>query len=630
VMQRAMAAETPSELGAGSMEILEAVRREPTYTNHCRAFEQLRTRSDGAPQTRTRVAVLSNFTVEPVVTCLTVQAALNALPVALYVAPYNEHAQEILQPKRELHRFKADIVLLLLTPEAVVPGVIAEPWRDSATRRQWIGQGITDLTGLLAALRARSSATILVANFVAHEVSPLGVLDWQEPMGIERALQQLNHGLAEWAHMQERIYVFDLAGLCDAFGRERAFDPRLRLLADQPFATTFLPRLGAAAVRYLRGAVSPARKCLVLDLDNTLWGGILGEDGAARLRLGGDAAGEGYRELQRAILALHSRGILLALCSRNDEAEAMAVLRDHPGMVLRPEHFAAVRVNWQDKVGNIESLAAELNIGLDSLVFIDDDPFERQSVRQRLPDVLVMDLPPDPALYRSALLQLTAFDTLHVTGEDRARSRMYQDRRTHERLRTEASSLEEYLTGLEMRITAVPAEGATRTRLFQLVQKTNQFNLTTCRYSEAEFDVRTRSPEWRVFGVHVRDRLGDSGVVGVVVLRLAAGVCDIETFLLSCRVLGRSIESAVLAHVADLARRAGAVRLRGRYIATPKNGLVRDVYEQHGFARADRDGEAEVWEADLAGFEVKTPAWARVQAPPMEWQNDEAAVRAGR
>jgi FkbH-like protein len=598
---------------AAYADILDVVRREPTYTNHCRAWERLRAAGITAPNPARRVALLSNFTLEPLVTCLAVQGHLQRVALDMYVGPYNEHAQEILNEASGLHRFAADVVVIALTTDGVAPALFAEPWQDAAVRRQWVEDGLAELTTLLTGLRERTSATIIVANFVGHERSPLGILDWQEPVGVERAVQELNHGLSDWAHGNERVYVFDLAGVCAASGREQAFDPRMRLLADQPFATAFLPRLAAELVRYLRATNGPSRKCLVLDLDNTLWGGILGEDGAARLRIGGDSVGQAYREFQQAILALHRRGILLALCSRNDEAEALSVIATHPGMVLRPEHFAAVRVNWDDKVSNVQALAAELNIGLDSFVFVDDDPFERQSVRERLPDVLVLDLPRDPALYRSTLLQLDAFDTLQVTPEDRERGRMYQERRARERLQSEAGSLEAYLAGLEMEVAAVPAVGPTQTRLFQLVHKTNQFNLTTRRYSEAEFEVRVRAPEYRVFGIRVRDRLGDSGVVGLVVLHMEGEACEIETFLLSCRVLGRSIETGVLSYAVELARQAGATCMRGRYIATAKNALVRDLYERHGFTLVRRDGGADVWEARLAGFELASPPWARVQ-----------------
>jgi FkbH-like protein len=607
------ASESQSEANMQPADILDEVRQNPTYTNHCRALERLGAVGYNPGGAAQRVAVLSNFTVEPVVNCLTVQAYVNATPLELYTGPYNEHAREILDESSELHRFGPNVVVLLLTPEAVIPGVTGEPWQDSTTRRQLVQQGLEDFTGLVAGLRARSSASILIANFSLQETSPLGVLDCQEPFGLQRAVEEFNHDIADWAQTQERIYIFDLAGLSASFGRERAFDPRMRLLADQPFATTFLPRVARELVRYLQASTGPSRKCLVLDLDNTLWGGILGEDGLDKLQLGGDAIGEGYREFQKAILTLHSQGVILALCSRNDQSEAMSAIANHPEMILRPEHFAAERINWGDKVSNIESIAEELNIGLDSLVFVDDDPFERQNVRERLQDILVVDLPSDPVSYRSTLLKLSVFDRLQVTNEDRARGRMYQERRAFERLRSEATSLDEYLSSLSMEVTAVPAEGPARTRLFQLLHKTNQFNLTTRRYSESEFDQLVQAQNSRVFGISVRDRLGDSGIVGLMVLKLSSEASEIDTFLMSCRVLGRNVETGILAYAVNLSRLAGTKRLRGCYIPTAKNRMVRDLYERHGFTLIGHEEEAEVWEAELLGLELAAPAWAEVR-----------------
>lgn len=608
-----IAEELRSEVGMEHTAILDEVRQNPTYTNHCRALEKLRAVGYNPPGVAQRVAILGSFTVEPLVTCLKVQAYIDTMLIELYVGGYAEYAREILDENSELHRFGADVVVVLLTPEAVIHGVTGEPWQDNEKRRDLVQQGFQYFTDLLAGLRARSRASILVANFSLHETSPLGVLDWQEPFGIRRAVETLNHDLADWAQTQERIYIFDLAGLCASFGGERAFDPRMKLLADQPFATAFLPRVARGLVRHLQATTGPARKCLVLDLDNTLWGGILGEDGLDNLQLGGNAVGEAYLQFQRAILTLHSNGTLLALCSRNDASEAISAIKSHPAMILRPEHFAAERINWGDKVNNIESIAEELNIGLDSLVFIDDDPFERQNVKERLPDVQVVDLPNDPVAYRSALLDLTVFDRLTVTNEDRARGRMYQERRQFEHLRSEATSLDEYLNSLEMEITAIPCEGPARTRLYQMVHKTNQFNLTTRRYTEAEFDQLAQSEDSRVFGISIRDRLGDSGIIALVVLKMHPQSTEIETFLMSCRVLGRNVETGILEYVVNLARAAGARRIRGSYIPSAKNAMVSDLYQRHGFTLTGHQGDSELWEAELSGLELGAPSWAQVR-----------------
>jgi len=574
-------------------DILNVVRAEPTHANHMRAFEELHQADPQALQSRAhvRVAIVADFTAEPVARCFWVQMYLRGVWVDYHVTPSSEASQEVINSESDLYRFAPDVVLVMLMPERP-------------------GAEIESHLALLTALRSRVQGTVLVASFVASELSCDGPLDWQRENGTERMLQNANHAVADWARGQERVFVFDLAGLVATVGRERAFDERMRLVAQQPFATAFLPRLGAEAARYVRAITGPARKCLVLDLDHTLWGGILAEDGHASLRLRGDAVGDAYRQFQQALLALHGRGILLALCSRNDRDEAFAVLRDHPDMILRPEHIAAARIGFSDKVEGIRAIADELNIGLDALVFLDDDKFERQNVRDRLPEVLVPDLPSDPAFYRRALLALDAFDVLSLSAEDRARGQLYQERREREELHAQSASLEEYLASLKMEVTIVAPEGAARTRLFQLVHKTNRFNLTTRRYSEAEFAALIAAPDYRVFGVQVRDRLGDNGIVGLVVARFRGEACEIDTFLLSCRVMGRQIETAILAYVADLARARHAARLVGRYAPTAKNGNVRDLYERHGFQSIGADGETEMWEAPLDRLDLKPPVWA--------------------
>lgn len=593
---------------------LDAVRSQPTYTNHLRALERLRASGRLNSGAGRRVAILSTFTIEPVANCLHVCAHLDQAPIDIKVCPPQEIARTVLDDAGELYQFDPDVIVVMALSEAVVGQFATVPGQDAVHAQETLQQSIAQFVELIAALRRRSRATLLISNFVAREASSLGLLDWHEPLGMQRAIEAFNHGLADWARTQDRIFVFDLAGLCASAGRDFAFDQRMYLLAQQPFATAFVPRLAAELQRYVLATARPPRKCLVLDLDNTLWGGVLAEEGMAGLRLGHDPVGTAFLDFQRAVLSLSKRGVLLAICSRNDEDEARAALSEHPEIILRPQHFAALRVGWTDKAASIVSIAEELNIGLDSFVFLDDDEFERQNIRERVPEVLVPDLPADPVQYRKFLLGLTAFDTLQLTSEDRVRGQMYAERSQREALKATAHSLDAYLVDLQMEITVAPPDGATKVRLFQLAHKTNRFNLTTYRYTDAEFEARVAGPGSEVFGIRVRDRLGDNGVVGLVVLIQAGDVCEIETFLLSCRVLGRSIETAILAYAAERARALGSARLRGRYVPSAKNALVADLYQRHGFTSAGHDGTTELWEASMRDLVIAAPAWARVGA----------------
>jgi FkbH-like protein len=312
--------------------------------------------------------------------------------------------------------------------------------------------------------------------------------------------------------------------------------------------------------------------------------------------------------------------VLLAVCSKNNLEDAFPVFERHPAMVLKGTHFAAYRINWRSKAANLRELAAELNIGLDSLVFLDDNPVERAAVRSELPDVLVPELPSDPAQYRAALLELDVFESLALTAEDRQRGRLYADQAQRREFEDSirGASIEEYLAGLNMVVEIAPANSATLSRVAQLTNKTNQFNLTTRRYSEDDV-VALRDQGSDVFGMRVTDRFGDNGLVGVAILGpLVGGGCEIDTLLLSCRVMGRGLETALLSFIAGQARALGCTTLRGRFVPTAKNAPARDCYAGHGFRLAEQleDG-SQVWELELAEQDVTTPTWLTVYAPEL-------------
>jgi FkbH-like protein len=412
------------------------------------------------------------------------------------------------------------------------------------------------------------------------------------------------------------VYLVDEDNLQARTGKAQATDPRLWLTARVAWSESVHRGLAREYLRYIKPYRGLSRKCIVLDLDNTLWGGVIGEDGIDGIQLGAETPGNAFVAFQRELERLWRRGILLAVCSKNNLDDALAVFDGHPSMVLKRTHIAAHRINWQPKTANIRELAAELNIGLDSLVFLDDNPVERATVRAELPEVLVPDLPSDPAFYRAALLELDVFESLGLTAEDRERGRLYAEqalrRDFEETLR--GTSIEDYLAGLGMVVEIEPATSVTIPRIAQLTNKTNQFNLTTRRYTEADI-VAMRDGGSDVLGLRVTDRFGDNGLVGVAILGpLEDGVRDIDTLLLSCRVMGRGVETALLAYLADQARASGATVVRGHFIPTSKNAPARDVYSSHGF-RLVSEGvdEGQTWELNLANQELAAPRWLTVR-----------------
>ncbi len=345
------------------------------------------------------------------------------------------------------------------------------------------------------------------------------------------------------------------------------------------------------------------RKVAVVDLDDTLWGGVVGEAGVEGLVLGDEGVGLAFADLQRELLKLHDAGVVLAVCTKNEAGDAQDGFA-HPAMVLRREHFAAERVNWQDKAANLREIAEELSLGLDALVFLDDNPVEREWVRQALPEVEVPELPADPVDRPAFLAHGPWFQTLAVTAEDRGRSASYGAQGSRRRAQTAARSFEDFLASLQQEITLEPVSETTLSRAAQLCQRTNQFNLTTRRHSVADLEAMLRDDAFELHTVAVRDRYGDSGVTGVAILALDGDEARVDTLLLSCRVLGRRVEDVLVAFLARRAKARGAHGLVGTYEPTARNGQVADFYPRRGFAQA---GER-TWRLDLDGELPATPA----------------------
>ena len=326
-------------------------------------------------------------------------------------------------------------------------------------------------------------------------------------------------------------------------------------------------------------------KCIVLDADNTLWGGIVGEDGPDGIALGPQYPGSAFVAWQKRLLAFRERGLLLALCSKNDEASVAEVLDSHPHQVLKREHFSAQRVNWEPKPDNLRALAAELNLGLDAFLFVDDSPHECHAVRSALPDVAVVQAPAHPLALVTCLDAEPRLELFRRTDEDRRRADMYAQEAARRTVAASAASPEDYLRSLGMVLRFFEDAAAHVPRIAQLTQKTNQFNLTTRRYTEAEIEAAVAAGDARVWAFALRDAFGDSGLVGVAVGRLAEPqVLELEAFLMSCRVIGRKAEEAFLTRLLLQAAEAGATTARADYFPTPKNGLVADFWTRNGFA----------------------------------------------
>jgi FkbH-like protein len=533
-----------------------------------------------------RLAILRSFTVEPAVPLLRASAFSIGVDLTVQLGDFNAYAQELLHAGSSLYRFE---------PQAVI--LAAQSYEPDALRT-W-----------LRVFRERSNAHLILHTVEAPPVARRGVLDAQTEGGEWDTVQRLNAELRNVAREFRGVYILDYDALVARYGREIWRDERKWLTMRMPIAAPQLIHLAQEWMRFLHPLTGKLAKVLVTDLDNTMWGGVIGEDGMEGIQLSAEYPGAAYQAVQQVMLDFYQRGILLAINSKNNPADAMEALEKHPGMILQPRHVGALRINWSDKAQNLREIAEELNVGIDSLAFLDDNPVERQHVREQLPEVTVIELPENPMDFARALRDCPVFERLTLSDEDAKRGEYYAAERDRKKLEQTASSPEEFYRSLEQELEVRRVTPMTLARVAQLTQKTNQFNTTTRRYSEQQIQAMEQNAH-RVYSLRVKDRYADNGLVGVAILAEKGEVCEIDTLLLSCRVIGRTVETAFLSKLADEARTAGAVRLEGWFLPTKKNTPAKDFYAQHGFEVATETPEGTRWSFDLSK-PAPCPDWIR-------------------
>jgi FkbH-like protein len=577
-------------------------------------FEGLRPDLNAQPY---RLAILRSFTVEPLIPLLRTAAFAAGIDLELYTSEFNAHAQDLLDADSRLYSFAPDAVILATR----TPDVAPELWHDGARLADEQVEAIlqrvtTQFRQWISAFRSRSKASVIVHGLEQPLAAASGILDRLSAHSQTAAIARLNDAIGALTREFRGVYFLDYDSLVATHGRTSWHDERRWLTVRLPIAGSHLIDLVREWLRFVHPLTGKVAKALVVDLDNTLWGGIIGEDGFNGIRIGAEYPGAAFQHFQRALLDLHHRGILLAICSKNNPDDALEVIDRHPGMLVRREHFSAMRINWKDKAENLRELAAELNIGVDALAFVDDNPVERDLVRRRVPEVAVIDLPADPLRYVAALRACPLFERLALSNEDRQRADLYAAQQERADLERTVTSREDFLRSLEQEAEVAPVSAATLARVAQLTQKTNQFNLTTRRYSEEEVDGMARRAGWTVLSIAVRDRYGDNGLVGVAITTDADEVCEVDTFLLSCRVIARTVETALLSVISEQARARACRALRGVYIPTRKNAPCKDFYVSHGFTQVRTEGDSTIWELDLRdGRTVASPEWIRLLVP---------------
>src|ERR1700722_18546141 len=542
-----------------------------------------------------RLAVLSNSTIDMIVPALVASAARHGIALDVIQPSYDQVPQEALTPDSKVNSSKPDAVLLALDYRALPLKLsLADAAASSATV-----QGVMQYLQMLRnGIKTNSNAVCIFQTFAPPVETLFGSLDRALPGTLRSLVDNINRELAQYV-LGSGDALLDVAGLAETVGLADWHDTRLWNMAKFSFSDKLIPLYADHVARTIAAIRGRSRKVLILDLDNTLWGGVIGDDGLEGIKVAqGDATGEAHLAVQRLALDLRRRGIVLAVSSKNTDEVARAPFMQHPEMLLKLDHIAVFQANWNDKATNIQAIAEELSLGLDTMVFLDDNPVERGLVRQLLPQVAVPELPEEPALYARTLAAAGYFETIAFAAEDLQRAGYYQENAKRAALQKQVGGLEAYLASLDMSITFQPFDAIGRARIVQLINKSNQYNLTTRRYTDPEISAAENDPEVFTLQVRLTDIFGDNGMISVVICRPGADrVWEIDTWLMSCRVLGRKVEHMVLREILEHARAAGVSKLTGVYRPTDRNQMVAEHYAKLGFTktRVTESGKTE-WE----------------------------------
>jgi FkbH-like protein len=562
-----------------------------------------------------RVSILRNITVDLMVPYLKYLCYTENIPVRVRMGNYDNILQDISGTSGGVDHSKSDLICVYLYPRIAARKIYSDFSGMSKSQLQEEIEGtIGHVAAILRQTRSRTDAPVLLHNFELPIHPTFGILDYQDSHRQVNVVRKINRRILDEAKKHESVYIVDMDLLQSRVGSRHLTDERFWHMARAPYSREGCLAIASEYIKFIRALRGRRKKCLVLDCDNTLWGGIIGEDGMNGISIGQNYPGSAYRDFQEAVLSLYNRGVLLALCSKNNMADVEEVLEKHPDMVLRKKHFVDMRINWGDKASNIRQIADDLNIGLDSLVFADDNEFEINLVNKMLPEVNTILMPSEPALYRLALEENGYFDSIFFSAEDRKRSQMYKAEAERKKARGQfkRSDIEDYLKYLDMELYVGEADGFHIPRISQLTQRTNQFNLTTKRYNESQIKEMIEDPEKDVFYAKLKDRFGESGVIGVAIQSYSGNNAFIDTFLLSCRAIGRGIENVLLKVCLDEAIQRDCENIFGTYIATAKNGQVRDLYPENGFSRVETEEDKMIYVHPLAKAHMTFPAYFKL------------------
>jgi FkbH-like protein len=560
-----------------------------------------------------RLALLASSTTDHLAPAIRVAGLRRRLLIDVHNGAYGQYRQDLLDSTTPLHQFAPQTILLSLTAREAIAAVPLTA--TDAEVNEAVTRFMDELRSLWRKARENYNATVIQQTFINVTEPLFGCYDRLVSGAPAQVIARLNDQLSE-AAAQDGVLLLDVTRASERHGIDAWFDARRWFQGKLEIAPQAAPLYGDMVSRILAAQRGLSKKCLVLDLDNTLWGGVVGDDGLEGIVLGqGNAVGEAHLALQHYAKQLKERGIILAVCSKNDSGIAEAVFREHPEMVLRRADIAAFMANWDDKVENLKIIATRLNIGVDSLVFVDDNPVERARIRQSLPMIAVPELPDDAALYVRCLADAGYFEAVAFTSDDRNRAEQYAANAEREALLESAQSMDDFLRELKMSVVFGPFTPIDHARIVQLINKTNQFNTTTRRYTSEEIANLINLASALTLQFRLLDRISDNGLVSTMILRPGLddeGVLEIENWVMSCRVFGRQLEFEAMNIAVEAARRRGAKAFIADYIATPKNHVISALYPSLGFAAIN--GSTTRWFLNLEGYVARNTHIARSAA----------------
>ena len=555
--------------------------------------------------TRYKLGIVSNATIDHIAPALMASGLRHGLLMNIVSAPYGQIMQAAAGQLIEFTDQSLDAVLCAIDARGIpaYPGLFNAGHGSDDT-----DDAIGYLLQLSNSISAITGAPCILQTLAPFSESIFGSLDRRAAGTGRNFTVEFNYRLTKAVDESNHL-LLDVATIAETVGTGKWHDPQLYALAKMPFSQDFVPLYAEHLCRLNAAHKGKSKRCLVMDLDNTLWGGVIGDDGVAGIVLGqGNATGEAYLAVQQTALQLRQRGIILAVSSKNEDILAREPFQKHADMILKEDHIAIFQANWDNKADNISMIARELGLGLDTFVFLDDNPAERDLVRRQLPEVAVPELPDDPALFAPTLLAGGYFESIHFSIEDRKRADDYQARTRRLAARQSSVDMNAFLLSLKMVARITPFQSDSMKRIAQLVGKSNQFNLTTKRYSEIEISELAQNPDIRTWQLRLSDSFGDNGLVGIVICVVHDKIWEIDSWLMSCRILGRRAEELLLREIIADALTEGATELLGTYIPTSRNIIVKDFYPSLGFSPAESDSDAAsgttFWRLLLDGYKM--------------------------